>query len=227
MMWFILLPWMDNGIRTLIGTPRGFLCRRWLLRWIKEEPCAARDCSIKRSDERKKLMVTKVEIRMCRGCDSLVSLQREIEKKDLCNTPTPVTGSRYLLHLQKKEKEPFFCLCGSSHCTQNRHLPAISRGAQRHCGTIARLWLPGWRPTNSQQVLQNVGLWADACMSAIDAFRYPTTMTKQRCNRGFRERHQGAAVVSHDILLAGGAASKSHFIVWGLFSSKPPGASAM
>lgn len=98
MMWFILLPRMDNGIRTLIGTPRGFLCRRWLLRWIKEEPCTARDCSIKRSDERKKLMVAKVEIRMCRGCDSLVSLQREIEKKVLCNTPTPVTGSRYPLH---------------------------------------------------------------------------------------------------------------------------------
>lgn len=54
----------------------------------------------KKRREEKKLMVTKVEIRMCRGCDSLVSLQRERarEKKDLRNAPTPVTGSRYPLH---------------------------------------------------------------------------------------------------------------------------------
>lgn len=33
----------------------------------------------RREGKKKKLMVTKVEIRMCRGCDSLVSLQRERE----------------------------------------------------------------------------------------------------------------------------------------------------
>lgn len=83
MMWFILLPWMDNGIWMLTGIPSGFLYRLTIM-VDQSKTYTVRDCSIKRTSTKgkgAKRMVTKLDIRMCHSCESLVSLL-----KDLCNT---------------------------------------------------------------------------------------------------------------------------------------------
>lgn len=69
------------GLGRLLGHQGGFYAGGDYYGGSKRSRARRETVRSKEAARGKKLMVTKVEIRMCRGCDSLVSLQRGREKR--------------------------------------------------------------------------------------------------------------------------------------------------